>query len=1604
MDKIELSKFYELRNHMVVMLYLADYWNMDENDAVKQIINELHKKGIEKILEPQEFDKSEIKNSYSSYEEYVNEYEQNFSKIYLEYQNELLSYDLSDISSDRWGKFALFANGELDLSETKGNFDFSFIDVLSNDEKTTTLTAKNCNIRNLYKLNTNNDDTILFNYINLKKENFDINVVENNKEAFFLDDLTDNLRDLLTGGFTISDITIDDLNKLNIEDVNVLTNHPIFNKMFEKNDKDYLSKDALNIFFNNNSEGIYKYLFENDKEALSSIINDVEPEILENKLKESNGNVSAFQEKIQDYLIESLFFRDVSNNIYQYKSHWEISKNGRQKIDKYSNIEFFNKININKENLNEDLKLKIENGKLRIEDFINYPDVLNNPLYLLYIHDTRINEFLEKYIHESHYLGEDIEKYEELNSHNLQKDWNEFIYRCKNYEKIKETYIKQKELYELLNENSKWGFKAANSPTIDDIFTRFDFDRWDYERPNYRYKLSLESTNKLIEFYKRVQKEYNDKDENKKRRANNSKMEATETLIGNYLYNKTGKNNFSDIYVSNFINIIETSFKSNLDFDFINNFIEKIDREPEFNEIITRDDFSSRVEFFLNYKDASNRMKNIWYNPFERILLDALVEIDLNDPVSKKKYTDFIDKIIELKDLDSYFRKTTGTFLERSMKRDESLFNTQVLEKYEDFKNYIKQFIRDDIDISLYDKFDGYFDRDYFDGKEITKTDIINYFSAAKYMKNFDMDKLNGYSWILVQFYENMILNDENLELYNHTDYQKKLAEFIPQFEKKLNEKNFNFGSSITRSMWELIKSKINNKSFFDENFDDDALIKFCYPFEKIISSKNLNSFFDKKVCEYVDKELLTGNYKNNNVDAQSFINLINRLEFSNSSEIRRLHKELFDVLIDLDEKEWIEKLEGIEDIFLKNNLPYVGKVFKVFETLNDVADIRDDGNFFGYNMNIVQSPNLNATKSKMARRAIIFSDLIKCSLGSNNRSMRDYISSIEDGNQVLKQFLAIKGDFYALSNEDQETLVNYLFHLCTLYNNTYEGEKNPKKLTGVVLQDTYDLLSGFLKKEDDFNLDELPDRIIKMFGHFAGINTVEELKEYASNKISTADQRNRERAQEGYFKIREGDYYKGLVNQNGDEYDRYYTFLLNILQDGSVCKEFLGSDARSDTTPLDTDLSRIENYISSFSEPFKDHHYAAARYGPLWLVIKDDDRLNYSRETGKYMPDKLEIFDTNCDGDGHYGIRTGFASSDIDFFVVDEENLKLERIEYAIVMNGFYIPIVNTEGKVIFTPEKYDELAKEVRGLKYYGKGDTYDFAEELDDFDISKENYDINIQSTQEEVEEKRNLFINKLAESGLRISTKRRFNLGDGVIELLDTGSTGRGTNSSENYDYDFIMRIDRDIYCNPDKMEEFRNKIKDAFPSIEFLDDNKIRNQTVNIDGKEIKIDISILMKDDKIKYTTDESINDRLNTIKKLDKEKYEKVIENIVLAKEVLKEAHAYKPRHARENPEGGLGGVGIENWILKNGGSFEKAAKTFVEAADKSSNFSEFKKNYIVFDFGENQMYYRNIDQYMHGNFVESCMNEVGYENTVNALKKYLNELDNRKKEEKVL
>lgn len=135
-----------------------------------------------------------------------------------------------------------------------------------------------------------------------------------------------------------------------------------------------------------------------------------------------------------------------------------------------------------------------------------------------------------------------------------------------------------------------------------------------------------------------------------------------------------------------------------------------------------------------------------------------------------------------------------------------------------------------------------------------------------------------------------------------------------------------------------------------------------------------------------------------------------------------------------------------------------------------------------------------------------------------------------------------------------------------------------------------------------------------------------------------------------------------------------------------------------------------------------------------------------------------------------------------------------------------------------------------------------------------------------------------------------------------------------------------------------------------------------------------------------------ALRDRLSTIQKNDPEKYKYVVANILLAKKVLKEANAYKPERS-DKSQGGLGGVGIENWILQNGGSFIDAAKSFVDVAD-GKNFEQFKQSYEIWDFGDNHRAEKK-NEFPNDNFVLNNMSSGGYDRMVGALKKYLNKLE---------
>lgn len=759
---------------------------------------------------------------------------------------------------------------------------------------------------------------------------------------------------------------------------------------------------------------------------------------------------------------------------------------------------------------------------------------------------------------------------------------------------------------------------------------------------------------------------------------------------------------------------------------------------------------------------------------------------------------------------------------------------------------------------------------------------------------------------------------------------------------------------------------------------DESALEKCKYCITKmnnldIFSLRSIETFLENHSFKKID-------------DFNNSIDVIVNLSESNSCEIQHLVPTLVDMLLDKDRQTRENIISQIESVFLKNNLPMMAKIYKVFDIMHPNV-----GNFANFDY---QSPNLKEKNNPLYKQIIIFSDLMRITIGSNNRSLKEYVKHIEVGNELAKEIIYNDVDIDNLDNKAKETLTIYIEHLKTLYNNTLYGKNNPINSSGNVKKDLLLLISLFGKNDEYFNIDALPDRIVRMFSHFAGIDSLDELKNLMDKTIKNTDKRNRERALNGNFTINKGDFIKGLANQ--DKEDEFYTFLTNIFQNGSLCKEFLGDAARSDSTPMDTDVSRVLDEPKSFQEVFMDHKYASSRYGPLWIVLKNDDRFNETtKENNKYVPGKLEVFETDMDGAGHYGIRTGFATSDIDYLVVDERRIKLDRIKYEIVMNGFYIPLVNTKGELIFTPDEYDKLHENMVGLSKFETENEYNFAFELDNFDISNTNYNIDIGKSINEVSSKKKELIDKISNTGLPIKEGRSIDLSDKSIELIDIGSTGRGTNKMSGYDFDFIMRVDKEIYVNDDKMNVIFTKIKEVFPNIQ-IDGRKIRNQEVTLsNGEKVKLDITFIMKTDKLNYSTEECIKDRLDTIKSMDSYKYKKVLENIVLAKYVLKDA--YKSKNASDNPQGGLGGVGIENWILQNGGSFERAARDFLCVAEGKS-FEEFKKRYTIWDFGENNLSFKRDDGYTHDEFVENNMNEAGYNKMVSILKNYVYSMENNR------
>ena len=533
---------------------------------------------------------------------------------------------------------------------------------------------------------------------------------------------------------------------------------------------------------------------------------------------------------------------------------------------------------------------------------------------------------------------------------------------------------------------------------------------------------------------------------------------------------------------------------------------------------------------------------------------------------------------------------------------------------------------------------------------------------------------------------------------------------------------------------------------------------------------------------------------------------------------------------------------------------------------------------------------------------------------------------------------------------EEKHILEIFANHLEVLLEKVITDE-NKISLDNATLEDRIKVFGSIFKPNSRY---DLKDRIVRTFCHFAGINSFEELVSIMDNAVKEADNRGRRYEQElnnRVFSFEPGDFVRCIGN---------YQAFGSTLANGNYSKEFLSvftGKSDSDTTPLDIDFTRIDRKRNNLYESIVDTPTGFG-FGNIFIVLrKNNPNLNITRDSfgnltnKEYDPSKIEMFGTSVGGSGyetHWGARTGIAFTDVDYLVYKEDreidsdnpydangnvNYKksdnevvddLIKIKFEIARNGYYIPIVDFSGKLIFTSKEFDNIRKQMIGLSYFGNS-YYEFSDNLDVPGVDEISSEL--ESSVEDSASKR-AKINSIVDDvfgKFNLSRKDVIDgdLTPGSVEFIDTGSTGRFTNVPFDADFDFLLRLDQSLIYDKNRFQSFKNALLNAFKkypidNIDTTNHGDYRLKGVQIDSQtKIDIDLSFAVKTNKTTYSSDECVKDRLNTIYNQDSEKYKRVVANIILAKKLLKQAGVYKPARSDKN-QGGLGGIGIENWILQ--------------------------------------------------------------------------------------
>lgn len=692
---------------------------------------------------------------------------------------------------------------------------------------------------------------------------------------------------------------------------------------------------------------------------------------------------------------------------------------------------------------------------------------------------------------------------------------------------------------------------------------------------------------------------------------------------------------------------------------------------------------------------------------------------------------------------------------------------------------------------------------------------------------------------------------------------------------------------------------------------------------------------------------------------------LLAKIHGSTAIELVSHAYEIAERLLQMDYEKAIESAECLERIFLRSDIPEFAKLYCTANILYE-GSINDETDI---------SPVLFESEDK---RSVLMTDLLKNAIRSGNPSLRRYL------------------EFHLhLSEEEEEE----------------EQERS---------QESSDADDGLLSEFT--NNKKFHTRLLG-YARALGYETTRDILVAMDETRAVAHRRHIdsvERGPDDIYRLKRDPIPGDLIKSINIDY------IHTMMRSGFNCPEMVGSGAHQDETHWDTDFGSFrEGQVSSIDEAIRGS--MAQDYGNndgVYVGMINDERLCHTYPGDSSPYGNMRQYEAYHNGDGwsnFRGIRTGLGSYDVDYFVITRSEDR-NRLAYEIAKSGCYTPVIDrASGHVVFTPEDYAAMRERFRGQPRYSE-EPFAYAPNLSLPDTLRTNdsdsslgfaelvlgYDSRERESVEMDQAISAAILERVEGSNLPDDIKAAFrnwqfsidaDYKSGHIEVISTGSTARHTNIPGSADYDYIWRIDREIY---EKYGERIMSLLDGGESPLITYDASdpdscrrglnIRKGILWVGNTKIEIDISPTVKTNGLEYSSDIALADQLEHMKQDNPDSYRAVIANIILAKAFLKKAEAYKKGNDAAHSQGGLGGIGVENWILQNGGSLMTALGTFLDAAideqGQQRSWTEFKKRYTVWDFGENHLSRGN---YPYNEFVYDNMNLTGYSRMVEAARELL-------------